>query len=65
MFSPYDDLPVPDYLDQECLDEFEHRVSPLRCFISQERLTSLSKHEVLFGLTKASKYWHAGMLQIV
>lgn len=34
MFSPYDDLPVPDYLDQDCLSEFENRVSPLRCFIT-------------------------------
>lgn len=34
LFSPYDDLPVPDYLEQECLIEFENRFSIVRCFLS-------------------------------
>ena len=42
MFSPYDDLPVPDYLDQDCLAEFENRVSPLRCFLSTAGSTTAS-----------------------
>lgn len=40
-------------------------MSPLRCFLSNDVLSTLSKHEILFGLSKSSRYWHAGMLQIV
>ncbi len=33
--------------------------------VSSENLAALSKHEILFGFTKSSKYWHGGILQIV
>jgi hypothetical protein len=33
--------------------------------VSNEHLATLSKHEILFGFTKSSKYWHGGVLQIV
>ena len=65
IFSPYDDLPVPDYLDAECLKEFESRWSITKCFVSQATLSTLNKHEILFGFTKGSRYWHASVLQIV
>lgn len=32
---------------------------------SEEHLATLSKHELLFGFSKSSRYWMTGMLQIV
>ena len=38
MFSPYNDLPVPEYLEAECLKEFESRWSITRCFVKEATL---------------------------
>jgi len=62
LFSPYDDLPLPSYLEQESLEEPENYRSLLRCFVSQEHLATLSKHELLFGVSKQARYWQAGIL---
>lgn len=62
LFSPYDDLPLPAYLEQENLSDFENRASCMRFMVSNEHLATLSKHELLFGFTKNSKYWHGGIL---
>jgi hypothetical protein len=67
LFSPYDELPLPNYLEQECLQEFENRVSRLvvKFFVSDEQLATLSKHELVFGFCKSSRYVVSGLLQIV
>ena len=69
LFSPYDDLPVPDYLDQKFLLEHETRfpcVQPYyRFLISDEKYASLSKHELLFGYSPNAKKWHQTMLQSI
>ena len=65
MFSPYDDLPLPSYLDDYCYKDFENRCSLSRLCVTPDHIASLSKHEILFGLVKGSKNWHAGVLQIV
>jgi len=64
MFSPYDELPLPNYLEQECLQEFENRVFN-KCFANTETLATLSKHELLFGFTKTARHWNGGILQVV
>ena len=53
---------MPAYLDQECLSEFENRLSLARFMVSKDQMATLSKQEVLFGFTKMSRYWHAGVL---
>jgi len=64
LFNTFDELPLPSYLERDCQKEFENRFL-LRVCVNQEQLASLSKHELLFGLRKSSRYWHAGVLQIV
>lgn len=44
--------------------DFENRVLN-RCFANAEHLATLSKHELLFGFSKAARYWNAGVLQVV
>ena len=64
MFNPYDELPLPQYLDHEYLAEFENR-SVNKCFAKAETLATLSKHELLFGFTKTARFWNGGLLQCI
>lgn len=67
LFSPYDELPLPNYLEQEYLGELENKVTRQvsKFFVSDEQLATLSKHELVFGFCKSSRFVNAAILQII
>ena len=67
LFSPYEELPVPDYLENDEEKEFfnQQKCSVLKMWTSRQEIESLNKHEVLFGYSKSARYIPAGLLQIV